>query len=500
MKISCYFGLLFFAASAMADVMPALLFTDHAVLQRGKPVPVWGTAAAGEKVSVSFGGFNASTTAAADGKWKVELPAMTANAASQTLTIQGRNRVDFKDVLVGDVWIASGQSNMEFGMKETDEAAVDVSASAEFPQIRHLKIARRISESPVASISGAWQVAGPETTGEFTAIGYYFAHDLYKQLKVPVGIINSTWGGTRIEAWMPTDALAKPEVAFVAKDWNRVLAEYPEKKAQLDKALADWENEKAAAEIGGQPFRKGKPRPIWGPSHLATPSGLFNGMIAPLSPYAIYGVIWYQGESNAARPRQYGDLFPVLISGWRAEFGQGNFPFYWVQLPNYQATGPDKTEWAFIREGQTRALELPNTGQAVTVDTASGHDLHPRGKKVVGHRLALLALHREFGVEVCDSGPVVEKCERIGAGYRLTFGHTAGGLRAASGEPTGFELAGSDKVFKPATAEIRGNIVMVTCIAVPEPMAVRYAWRNAPKAGLFNDADLPATPYRSDGW
>ncbi len=492
-------------APARADVKPAALFTDNAVLQRDKPIPVWGTADAGEKVTVSFAGTTVSTTADAAGKWRVDLPALTANATPSDLVITGNNTVTLSNILVGEVWLASGQSNMEWSLSGTYDKAIDIPASANFPLIRHIKIQRTVADAPASAVAiekTTWQVAGPETSGGFTAVGYYFAKDLYELLRIPVGIVNSSWGGTRIEAWMDPAALkSDPAFKSVADSWAKILAEYPEKKAKYDADIAAWKAEQAAANAANTPFTRPRPGPWngpWGPGHPATPSGLNNGMISPLVPYAIRGAIWYQGESNAGKASEYRALFSAMITGWRTQFAQGDFPFYWVQLANYQS--PTDTSWAFLREAQTQTLALPATGQAVTVDIGDVRDIHPRNKKDVGRRLARLALARTYGHKIVDSGPVFANAEREGDGFRVHFTEAHGGLIAPLNELVGFELAGEDKVFKPAEAKIEKNSVIVTSADVANPVAVRYAWRNAPLAGLFNKEGFPAVPFRSDTW
>ena len=486
-------------AAAHANVVLAPLFTDNAVLQRDKPVPVWGTADAGEKVAVSFAGQSVATTADAAGKWSVALTALPANATPADLVVKGNNTLTLTNVVVGEVWIASGQSNMEWVLKNTYDAALEVAGSAGNPLIRHIKIAKKVSDTPITTATGTWQVASPATSGEFTAVGYHFALDLYRVLNVPVGIINSSWGGTRVEAWIdPASLKANPAFESVASEWTKTLAAYPAAKAKQVADLAAWKVEADAAKAAGQPFTKRAPSEPWGAGHQATPSGLNNGMIAPLVPYALRGAIWYQGESNAGKAAEYRALFSAMITGWRAQFAQGDFPFYWVQLANYQS--PTDTQWAFLREAQTQTLSLPATGQAVTVDIGDVSNIHPRNKKDVGRRLARLALARTYGQKIVDSGPVFAKAERDGAGFRVSFTEVNGGLIAPLNALVGFELAGEDKVFKPATAKIEKDTVLVSCGDVPFPVAVRYAWRNAPLAGLFNLEGLPAVPFRSDSW
>jgi sialate O-acetylesterase len=485
-----------------ADVIPAPLFTNNAVLQRDKPIPVWGTADPGEKISVTFAGHTVATMADATGRWHAILPAQPATATPSDLVITGNNTLRLTNILVGEVWIASGQSNMEFIVSNSYDAAIDIPASAQFPLIRHFKIARKISETPSATSSGTWQVAGPKTTGSFTAVGYYFALDLCTVLGVPVGIINSTWGGTFIEPWMDTDTLNAPAFADLRKSWQESISTYDAALAKSNADHAVWLSQKTAAETNGQAFTAIEPKPpsAWGRGAGGNdiPSGLYNGMINPLVPYALRGAIWYQGENNTGYHSDYHALFSAMITGWRAQFNQGDFPFYWVQLANYAS--PTDTNWAFLREAQTQTLSLPHTCQAVTIDIGNVRDIHPRNKKDVGRRLARLALKRDYGINVADSGPVFVKAEREGAGYRVSFTEINGGLIATQNELGGFELAGVDKVFHPADAKIAGDTVLVTSADVSDPVAVRYAWHNGPLAGLFNKEGLPAVPFRSDTW
>jgi sialate O-acetylesterase len=498
MKSRFFFLLLLVVAGARAEVKPAALFGDHAVLQRDQPVPVWGTADAGEKVLVTFAQHTVETVADGKGQWRVELPSMAASFEPRSLVIQGTNTVTFSDILVGEVWLASGQSNMQRVMRLTFDAAIEYAAAKDFSMIREFKVRRVVADTSADEAAGSWFVAGPETLPELSAVGYYFARDLYAMLGVPVGIINSTWGGTPGEAWINADALAASAVNDVVHQrWRDVLAAYPEAKAKHEAAVAEWKRKKAA----GEPVAKAPAAPQ-GPGHHYTPSGLFNGMIAPLAPMAFRGVIWYQGENNARVPRdrEYRELFPALITGWRQVFNRGDFPFYWVQLSNFGGGKPQETGWATLRESQTLTLALPHTGQAVTLDIGDVSDIHPKEKRQVGRRLARVALRGTYGYDIVDRGPVFSHATREGDGYRVHFTHADGGLVAPLVALTGFELAGEDRIFYPASAQIDGATVVVASPAVPAPVAVRYAWRNAVTAGLFNGEGLPAWPFRTDSW
>ncbi|MGA3007686.1 MAG: sialate O-acetylesterase, partial [Opitutaceae bacterium] len=352
-----------FAAFSRADVSLAPIFADHAVLQCGKPVPIWGRADAGETVIVTFHGQVVGTTAGADGRWIVYLDALPMSAEPADLTVTGKNKFAAHDVLVGEVWLCSGQSNMEFCVDSPVKDAFRVAnaaeevAAAHYPLIRHFKVKPAESDTPTDAMDGSWAVCSPATVGEFTAVGYFFARDIYEKLHVPVGLINSTWGGTPIESWMSPLALGgDPAFAVAGERWQKCLADYPAAKERYDEDLAAWKKSADAAKAAGKNFPEDKPRPPHGPSDPWTPTGLFNGMISPLLPYAVRGVLWYQGETNAPHAPEYHALFAALITAWRAHFGQGDLPFYFVQLAGYKyPKSKDGAEWALIREGQAQA-------------------------------------------------------------------------------------------------------------------------------------------------
>ena len=496
------FALPFLATlGAFADVKVAPIFTDHAVLQRDKPVPVWGRADAGEEVTVSFAGQTLSTKAAEDGRWSVTLAPMPANRAPAELTVRGKNTLRFTDILVGEVWFASGQSNMEWLVKNSDDVALEVPASAALPHIRHYWLDKQVADAPRDTAKGIWRVTGPKTTGGYFATAYYFSRDVAAVLDVPVGVIESAWGGTPIESWMTAESIdGSPAFAAVRQRWADTLAAYPAAKESHDRRWADWNERKTAAKKTGAKFTEAEPRAPEGPGHRYTPAGLYNAMIHPFAPGALRGVIWYQGENNTGRPEEYDALFPAMIKGWRAAFGQGDIPFYWVQLANYRGSGVAKTEFARLREAQDKTLALPATGQAVAIDLGNVADIHPRNKAEVGRRLARLALKRAYGVELADEGPRFARAERVAEGYRIHFSAALGGLVTPREQLTGFELAGDDRAFRPAQARIEGETVLVLAEAGSEPVAVRYAWRNAPEVSLYNREGLPAAPFRTDAW
>jgi sialate O-acetylesterase len=495
------FVLFFTATLAGAEVTLAPLFQDHAVLQRDKPLPVWGQAAAGERVTVDFLGQQVGTTAGADGRWIVYLEPAPASAVPAELTVTGTNVVVIRDILVGEVWLASGQSNMEWSVAKSADAEREI-AAARFPLIREFDAKNISTQEPAATVAGAWKVCSPETAGSFSGVAYAFARDLHRKLGVPVGIVNSTWGGTAIEAW--TDRFTLQSTAAwtgVNARWQEGLAEFAERSANHPAEMAAWRaaEEQAKATKTKNPLTW--PRAPIGPGTPYAPAGLFNGMIAPLQPYALRGAIWYQGESNAARPAEYAELFPAMIRAWRAQWNQGDFPFLFVQLANFIVPN-DTTErsWAFLRETQTKTLAVPQTGMAVTIDIGDPKDIHPRNKQEVGRRLALLAKAQVYDIPGDWSGPVFASAQREGAALRVRFTHAEGGLIADRKPLQSFEIAGADRKFFPATARIDRETVVVSAPGVPEPVAVRYAWSNNPDANLFNGAGLPAVPFRSDSW
>jgi sialate O-acetylesterase len=515
---------------ARADVTLAPLFTDHAVLQRDKPVPVWGRADTGESVTVKFADQTRQTKAAGDGRWIVLLDALPANALGAELTVTGKNTLTIRDVVVGEVWLCSGQSNMEFTVEarqgtwqartRTAHATAEI-AAANFPLIRHVRIDQRVAEAPVDYVkTGGWQLTTPQTVGGFTAVGYFFARDIFQKLNIPVGLVHASWGGTPVESWLSPAAFARdPSLGISLERWRQNLAAYPAARAAYDTALAAWTKAEAAARTDAttagakkKPKNDGqklylawlaknpRPRPPRGPGDPWTPTGLFNGMINPLLPYALRGALWYQGESNAERAAEYHARFAALITAWRAHFGQGDFPFYWVNLANYKVSAdPTGQTYAFLREAQTQTLSLPHTGQALAIDLGDPADIHPVNKQDVGRRLALLARSRIYGATIDDTGPTLASATREGAALRVRFTH-AHGLISHDKPAQSLEVAGADRKFFPAQAKLEQDTLLVAAPEVKEPVAVRYAWRNAPDANLFNGAGLPAVPFRSDTW
>ncbi len=495
------------AACARADITLAPLFRDGAVLQRDQPIVVWGEAAAAEKVEVTFRRQQATVITRADGRWRVTLRPEPASPVPSELTASGANTVTVREVLVGDVWLCSGQSNMAFLVRNALDAEREI-AAAKFPLIRQFKVPTTVADRPAAEVGGSWVACAPETVGAFSAVAYYFARELHRKSGVPVGLVNAAWGGTQIEGWLSEATLrADPAWREIQARWEKTLADHPAALKAYESQLAKWNEDAAAAKAAGRAFARTKPRTPEGPGSRWQPAAIYNGMIAPLVPYGLRGVIWYQGETNATRPAEYASLFTSLIQQWRAEFpappsGQP-LPFYFVQLANFEAQAGNRGDtWAFLREAQARALRLPATGMAVTIDIGDPKDIHPRNKQEVGRRLALHARKHVYGERVDADGPTFVGAKRDGAAMRVTLSRAAG-LRLEPAKADGrvsFEVAGEDQVFVPAEARIDGTALLVSAPSVPAPVAVRYAWRNSPDARLFNRAGLPAAPFRSDKW
>lgn len=481
-------------------------FRDHAVLQRDQPLAVWGFGEPGEAVTVEFRGHSASAITTTDGRWSVRLPALTASADPAVLRVHGNNLVEVTDVLTGDVWLASGQSNMEWRVEQAADAEKEI-AAAHHPHLRHFDVPNVVATEPQRTAGGAWVTCSPETVAKFSAVAYYFAREWQAATGVPVGILNATWGGTPVESWMSAAVLAgNPAFQPTLARWAQTVADYPAAHAAYETALAAWEQDDADAAARGRDVRTAwrkanpKPRAPRGPGHHWTPAGLYQGMIAPLVPTSVAGVIWYQAESNADWPEDYARLFPAMVRQWRAEW-ERELPFYFVQIANFNGTPTDRApnQWPWLREAQAQALELPRTGMAVTIDIGTADNIHPKNKQDVGRRLALLARRDLLNENIPATGPVFAALRRDGAALRVEF-TAAEGLNAGDEPLGGFEVAGADSAFYPAEARIEGSTVVVTATEVREPVAVRYAWRNAPVAPLQNAAGLPAAPFRSDDW
>jgi sialate O-acetylesterase len=427
---------------------------------------------------------------------------MAVNAVSGDFVVTGSTIITLHDVVVGEVWLASGQSNMEWPVERSRGYAEEKSEPAN-PLVRHLRVEHSPADLPVSRVkTNGWQIAAPDTVGGFTGVGYFFAKALSEKLGVPVGILHSSWGGTPIESWLPEAALrmTKAWPAFDAQ-WQEAMRVFPQKLAAQPGLEAAWQKAQEENRATGKPITMPWPKPPMAPGSAYGPGSLFNGMIAPLAPYALRGALWYQGEGNVGHHQEYAELLPAMIRSWRAAWFAGDFPVLVVQLPNYSDNGKATGRaWAQLREAQASAVRtVSNVAVAVTIDGDEPDNLHPVNKRPVGERLALLAEAHAYGLAVECCGPTFVSASREGTGMRVKFSYAAG-LASRAPSIGGFELAGADKVFHPATARIDGEAVVVSAPEVTAPVAIRYAWSNAPTLSLYNAAGLPAAPFRTDDW
>ena len=476
------FALIAATSSARGDVKLPSVIDDHMVLQMGREIPFWGWAEPSEEISVTItskekdAGENqkpetASIVTAADGRWLVKLPARNKPGLVE-ITIAGKNTLTLTDVLVGDVWLCSGQSNMEWPVSASLNHQEEV-AEAKYPSIRFFKVERSTARTPQDDNDGQWVECSPETVGGMSAVAYFFGRELHQRLKRPIGLVQAAHGGAICEAWTSHSALKQDE------DFAKILE-------RSERASSD-------------------PNQANNPNRASV---LFNGMIAPMQMLSIKGAIWYQGESNVMRAYQYRKLFPLLITDWRRGWGQGDFPFLYVQLANYvpdkskpdHPAEPEESAWAELREAQSKALSLPRTGMAVTIDLGEPRDIHPKNKQDVGHRQALSALKVAYGQDIVASGPEFKTMKVIGSQVEIEFQNAADGLVSHGEEIKGFAVAGADKKFVWAQGRIDRSKIVVTSAEVNVPVAVRYAWGDNPEGNLFNRAGLPASPFRTDNW
>ena len=483
--------------TAQADVKLAAIFSDNMVLQREKPIAVWGWADDGEKIAVKVGNSEASTEAKG-GKWRVYLPKMKAGGP-YTLTVTGNDSLSRTNVLVGEVWMCSGQSNMEWRMAQAFEAEKAIESSRN-DRIRLFTVPKLKADAPAEDVKASWEFCAPAAVRNFSAVAYYFGRDLQKELGVPIGLIHTSWGGSPAEVWMREEILAENPV-YKAE----VLDVYPDQKKWFEAEVEKWEKEKTDLEKEGKKITRGRPWGVWKPAEL------YNGMIAPLIPYAIRGAIWYQGESNAGNAWRYRNLFPDMISNWRTDFGQGDFPFLLVQLAPWDRSkkreigeitkAPVESDWAELREAQLLSTKvLPNVGMAVITDAGDKDDIHPVKKEPAGARLALAARAIAYHEKVTFSGQLYRALEIEGDKAIVSFDHVGRGLLAKDGELQGFAIAGPDRKFVWAKAVIKGDKVIVSSSEVPNPVAVRYGWADFPVVNLFNKDGLPASPFRTDSF
>jgi len=492
------------AGNAWAGITLPAVIGDHMVLQRDIPVPIWGWADAGEEVAVELAGQTVTTNVGADGAWRVALAPLPAGGP-HTMTIRSEDgSITVNDILVGEVWVCSGQSNMQMAVRECNRAEQEI-AQADDSQLRLFTVPRQTASKPQKDIeSGEWTACTSKSVRNFSAVAYFFGRSLRQHVGVPVGLIHTSWGGTRIEAWTSLEALATEPMAGPILDAHaQTMARVDRQLDRYENAFAKWRREAAAAYEAGDPVPDPPKMPADPRASQHQPAVLYNAMIAPLVPYGIRGAIWYQGESNAGRAYQYRALHPLMIRDWRQHWGQGDFPFLFVQLANYQAPPeqPVDDAWAELREAQLMTLALPNTGMAVIIDIGDADNIHPTNKQDVGDRLARIARASIYGQDVVYSGPLYRSMKVEGSKIRLSFDHVDGGLASRGGGPlTGFAIAGEDRQFVWADAVIDGETVVVHSDKVAKPAAVRYAWAINPVCNLINKAGLPASPFRTDDW
>lgn len=496
------------ASQAAAAVSLPMVFSHHMVLQRDKPAPVWGKAEPGERVRVEFADQQHEATADESGHWRVTLDPLSPGEPRE-LRVAGDKSdrpVVVRDVLVGDVWICSGQSNMAWTVANSRDADL-TRLTADRPAIRLLDVSHLGSQEPLDDVDQPWKRCTPETANDFSAVGYYFGVQLQESLGVPIGLIRNAWGGSACEAWAPLDRMEQSDTfSNYLDEWRRRETEFDEAALRADHAqkLADFYVRRDAAYAAGENL----PRAPWVDNplfHQHRPANLYNARVLPLTPMAIKGVIWYQGETNAGRPKTYRELFGMTIQSWRDAFQQGDFPFYWVQLADFKNEAPaaEASGWALLREAQTQVAEdLPATGQAVIIDLGEANDIHPQNKRDVGLRLARLALADTYAQPVKGGSPLFDSLETGEGAAVATFRRVGGKLRTFDGvEPIGFSIAGADKKFYNARAEFVGeNRVKLTSPEVAEPVAVRYGWADNPRVNVYDSEWLPLTPFRSDDW
>jgi sialate O-acetylesterase len=489
-----------FFSTALADVSVHPLFGDHMVIQQEATVPVWGWAKPGETVTVTFEGQTVQGKAVEDGRWEVRLSPLKP-ARGVEMTISGSSTIVIKDVMVGEVWLCSGQSNMQQPMTWAFDSAEELKKANE-PEIRYFTVGAAVAAAPQARCSGKWVVCDPETAKVLSAVAYHMGRELHAARNVPVGLIVSAWGGTPAQAWCdPVSFDGQPGLAGFKKEFETARSRAVEAIENYAAAVATWRKYSIPAAEKGLPIGVPPIQPVFSPRESGQ---LFCGMIAPLVPAAIRGVAWYQGESNALVSAEYAPLFTSLIKGWRARWGRDDLPFLFVQIANFNA--PANPRWALFRDEQRKALALPHTGMAVAIDVGETNLIDPRHKKPVGVRLAMLAREKVYGEAIVGTGPALERMTIEGDKAILQFTSVGSGLVAKmknGGEPVlaQFFIAGEDRVFLPARAVIDGARVIVTSEKVPKPVAVRYAWSNSPDGcNLYNKEGLPAVPFRTDDW
>lgn len=485
------------ATGAHAELKLPSIVGNHMVLQRDLANPIWGWAEAGTDVTVNFAEKNYSAKADAEGRWVVKLDPIheSPHALSMTITA-GSDKIVLSNIVIGEVWVCSGQSNMQWPVSQSNDPDLEI-ATANFPNIRLITVPQVGTQELQDDFDGQWDICTPDVVGDFSAVGYFFGRQLHQALGVPVGLIDNAWGGSAAEAWVARDVLEKDgRFADYIAQWENT-----EKTFDFEKEMEAWKKKAEEAKAANKQAPR-PPRDVLSGQHR--PGNLWAGVLNPIIGYGIRGTIWYQGESNAGRAYQYDDLFKLMITEWREAWGQGDFPFYWVQLADFrdEVESPGESQWAELREAQSNTLELPNTGQAVIYDLGEGRDIHPRDKQNVAKRLARLALAKDYGWDIAHQSPSFQSMEIKGNKAILTFENVGSTLYTFdTNDAKGFYIAGKDKVWHHATGKIVGNDkVEVTSEKVKEPVAVRYAWAENPVANLMSREGLPVDPFRTDDW
>jgi sialate O-acetylesterase len=484
------------ACCAHAAVKLPTLLSDHMVIQRGRPVHIWGKADPGEAVSASFRGETKAAPADALGQFNFYLSPGAAGGPFE-LMILGANTIVLKDILVGDVWVAAGQSNMEWPVRGAGEPEAEI-AAARYPRIRLFHAMHRVSEFAFDDLWGKpWAPCGPESVADFSAVGYHFGRFLEERLDIPIGLIQIAWGGTPIDSWTSLGAITRDAALMPAlAEWAEMMRNHPAALLRYQQDCRKWEAAAAHAKAARTPFSEPPPVKPVGPEGPWKPGAIFNAMVMPASSYPVRGVIWYQGESNTSAERAplYERLFRTMIDDWRHAWNQDDFPFLFVQLAGFTAPG---SQWPELREAQRRALSAANTGMAVAIDLGERNNIHPKNKQEVGRRLSLIARAVVYGEHLVYSGPLFRRTAREDGLLRLWFDHAETGLVAQGGALRGFEIAGADRRWVPAAAHIEGNTVEVSSPSVPAPLYVRYGWADFPDCNLYNAEGLPAAPFGS---
>lgn len=504
--IAAIFGLLLTCAPALrAELALPAIISDHMVLQQKHANPIWGWDTPGTKVRVTFAGQTKTATAGSDGRWTVILAPVPANATPQTLTVAGTTRREIRDVLIGEVWMCSGQSNMQWTVSQTYDG--DIEAAASYPRIRLIRVPRVGSQDLRKDFEGSWQPSTPGVAREFSGVGFRFGRTLHQIIGVPIGLIDNSCGGSAAEAWvrresLERDARFKPLMDATVK--REAEFKSPNAATEHAAAMEKWKlaSEQAKAEKKTPPIQP--PAPAAWLTGNRRPGNMFGAMLHPTLGYGLKGVIWYQGETNAPRAHEYADLFPFLIEEWRREWGQGDFPFYWVQLADFHAENvdPGDSDWAELREAQTKALRLPNTGQAVIIDVGEGNNVHPGNKYSVAMRLVRWALAKEYGVNIRHRSPQFKSMATAGKKVTITFDCFGSTLRPFDvAEPRGFAVCDEDKVWHWASGQVTAtDKIEIWSERVSTPIAVRYAWADNPVCNLFTNEGLPVTPFRTDNF